>query len=409
MLKRSICFAVVICMLFSALPMSVSAATNPAGNRHDSCNDRVFVSGGDHVLSEDIVHALDPGTHGVDGEPDQTPASSFNKNGYDYVNASRWATPVYSYLRWEDHGYIRVEAIGTVVTVERYNEHFQLISRLDLPMELPIFGGAYLCDDYNFVVVGQDNEEEDDATEVIRVICYTKDWERVGAASLYGANTIHPFEAGSLRFARMGDMLIVRTCHEMYASSDGLNHQANMTVCVDIPTMQITHSYPYVAYNPFGYVSHSFNQFILVDGNYVLTLDHGDAYPRSVVMHRTDFSSGVPSGWYSLETIDVFPIADSTGHYNDTGVAVGGFASSDTHYLAVGNSTSQAGGIDFWGYQRNIFITATPKDQFSEEATKVTWITDYDEGADVSLGTPILTQLQDGRFFLMWRVQDRIN
>ena len=38
----------------------------------------------------------------------------------------------------------------------------------------------------------------------------------------------HDLEAGSLRMEEAGGKLYVYTCHEMYADSDGINHQANM-------------------------------------------------------------------------------------------------------------------------------------------------------------------------------------
>ena len=170
----------------------------------------------------------------------QTPAISNNVNDYDYINAYRWTTPIYSHLVFENGEYVRVESIGSNLVVEYYDEQFRFESRQDIPLELPIFGGAYLCEDYNFVVVGQNNEQEDDNVEVIRIICYAKDWTRVDSVSLYGANTVSPFASGSLRFARFENRLFVRTCHRMYASLDGLNHQANMTVCVDISNMEIT-------------------------------------------------------------------------------------------------------------------------------------------------------------------------
>lgn len=51
-------------------------------------------------------------------------------------------------------------------------------------------------------------------------------------ASLYGANTRVLFDTGSLRCDEYGDYLYIRTSHEMYTSSDGLNHQSNLTMSV---------------------------------------------------------------------------------------------------------------------------------------------------------------------------------
>ena len=345
----------------------------------------------------------------LESPAEQTPAISDNHNGYDYINAGRWTTPIDSYLVWENGGYTRVEAIGDVLTVERYDEALQFVSRRDIPLELPLFGGVYLCEDYNFVVVGQYNDEEDNDKEVFRIIRYTKDWVRDGAVSLRGANTVEPFASGSLRFARIENTLYIRTSHRMYKAYDGLNHQANVTLCIDIPSMEIASQFTHVLNYKYGYVSHSFNQFIVADGTDIIALDHGDALPRSIILFRYDGSAGPLDFDRYIPSVEVLKIAESTGHYNDTGVSLGGLACSDTHYLVAGHSASQTGGTDFWYDQRNIFITATPKDDFSDDATTITWITHYQEGDDVTLGTPHFIKLEDGRFFLMWAVDGRIN
>ena len=339
---------------------------------------------------------------------DQIPATSDNQDDYNYTYG--WPFDVHrSFLQWEDGGYTRVEAIEQTLVVERYDEDFRFVSRRDIPLELPMFGGIHFGDDYNILLVGQANPEEEDSVETFRIIRYTKDWIWDGSASIYGANTHFPFSAGYARFAQNGDALYIRTCHQMYKSGDGLNHQANMTICLDIPSMQVTDQYVLVRNNPFNYVSHSFNQFILMDGTDLLTVDHGDAYPRAVTLFRNDFSNGVPDSNYGGEEIYVLQIAENTGIYQKTGVCVGGFEYSDTHYLVAGNSVSQAGGIDQGESQRNIFVTATPKDSFSTGATTITWITDYDAGVDVSLGNPFLIKLTDGRFFLLWAVDGKVN
>lgn len=75
------------------------------------------------------------------------------------------------------------------------------------------------------------------------MVKYDKNWKRLGAASLKGANTVIPFDAGSLRCDEYGGYLYIRTCHEMYTSDDGLNHQANMTLAVRQSDMTITDSF----------------------------------------------------------------------------------------------------------------------------------------------------------------------
>ena len=214
---------------------------------------------------------------------DTSPAVSSNINKEDYTT---WSKPVTSYLyENEKGGLTRVEYTGGQVVVENYSSSFALQDSRTIQPELPIWGGFFAGEDYNFLVFGQQNSAESDSTEVIRVVKYDKNWNRLGAASLKGANTTVPFDAGSLRCDEYNGYLYIRTSHEMYTSSDGLNHQSNLTMAVRQSDMSITDSYYKVMNINYSYVSHSFNQFILVDEDgKIIALDHGDAYPRSAVL-----------------------------------------------------------------------------------------------------------------------------
>ena len=240
------------------------------------------------------------------------PQTSNNRDAHYYVNAQRWATPIYSTLAREGDNYVRVEFIGNELCVEYYDADFNYLSGKKIPLELPIFGGVYLCEDYNFVVVGQTNMEENNEVEVFRIIRYSKDWVRQDSVGLYGANTTVPFDAGSLRFDRSGNILYIRTAHEMYASEDGLNHQANVMIAVRISDMTVVDSLTKVWNLNYGYVSHSFNQFVRVDGSTLLAVDHGDYYPRSVVLIKYSKSAGSESFYGRVNYVNALPIINST-------------------------------------------------------------------------------------------------
>ena len=338
----------------------------------------------------------------------EAPVSSYNKDDHFYVNAQRYKTTVNSTLEVTENGYTRVECVGNSLVVEAYGWDFQFVSGREIPLELPIYGGVYLCEDYNFVVVGQTNLEEDDTKEVFRIIRYSKDWVRQDSASICGANTTVPFDAGSLRFARSGNMLYIRTAHEMYTSSDGLNHQANVMIAVRISDMTVTDQLTKVLNVNYGYVSHSFNQFVLVDGNDLLAVDHGDYYPRSVVLFKYKNPAGQETFYGRVNYVEPLKIVNSTGHYNDTGVSVGGFEASSDHYLIAGCSADQTEECNLMYAHRNIFVTATPKADFSDEATTVRWLTAYGEEDDVQVSPPYLVKLSADRFFLMWTENGQI-
>ena len=334
------------------------------------------------------------------------PVKSSNLDYHWYVNAQRWATPIYSNLAYENGEYVRVECVGDQLIVEYYDQNFKFRTGKAIDLELPIFGGAYLGTDYNFVVLGQENFEEDDNKEVFRIIRYTKDWKKVDHASLRGANTTVPFDAGSCRFDRSGNILYIRTAHEMYTSTDGLNHQANVMIALRISDMKVTDQLTKVWNSSYGYVSHSFNQFVLVDGDTLLAVDHGDYYPRSVALFKYSAKAGAETFYSRTTMVNALPIVNSTYHYNDTGVSVGGFEASSTNYLIAGSSYDQKTPADLMEVHRNIFVTATPKNNFTDAGTKVNWITGYKESDRVSVSPPHMLKVSSDRFLLTWTEND---
>ncbi len=56
--------------------------------------------------------------------------------------------------------------------VRTYSPDFQFLSEKELEIELQELGGVFFGQDYNFVVFGQDNWEERDDVEVLRVVKY---------------------------------------------------------------------------------------------------------------------------------------------------------------------------------------------------------------------------------------------
>ena len=290
-----------------------------------------------------LVLSLVPGTAAAAG-----PAQSRNIHKNDYTT---WSRPVTSYLYGHNGGLTRVEYTGGQIVVEDYDSSFALQSSRTVPMELSIWGGFFAGEDYNFLIFGQSNPSESDSAEVIRVVKYDKDWNRLGQASLRGANTTVPFDAGSLRCDEYGGYLYLRTSHEMYTSDDGLNHQSNLTMAVRQSDMSITDSYYDVMNISYGYVSHSFNQFVLVDEDgRLVALDHGDASPRSVVFTKyyADAGTGRFTGsrygqWCSYG--DMLEFAGATGA-NATGGSVGGLAETrDCYIMAYSyNGTGQGSG-----------------------------------------------------------------
>lgn len=84
-------------------------------------------------------------------------------------------------------------------------------------------------------------------------------------------------------------------------------------------------------------MSHSFNQFVQADKNYLYRADHGDANPRVVSITRCSLGGKITDVDYTL------PLEIGGGYRaNDTGVSVGGFELSSDSCLIAGNSAPTA-------------------------------------------------------------------
>ena len=318
---------------------------------------------------------------------------------YEY---SQWAKPIRSYLTYENGTYMRVQAGADAngYVVEYFDSSFTITGRKIVPQELPLFGGFYEMNGNYYILSGQTNENESDSTEVYRITKYTKDWNRVASCGLYGANTTVPFDAGSARMAAYGNYLMIRTSHEMYAI-DGVNHQANVTIQVDTSTMKITDSFTKVMNINYGYVSHSFNQFIQMENGKIVAVDHGDANPRSIVLVRypsvvtsSGFTRGI-SYSSACKATDIVAFEGTKGA-NYTGATVGGFEISDTAYLTAGSvdidSTAK------YSAGQDIFVGVVSK---STDAVTVNKITNYTAGQGTT-DTPQFVKIGTNSYMLLW-------
>lgn len=317
---------------------------------------------------------------------------------------TRNAAPITSYLVPVGGETMRVQTGRGIdgVLVEYYDSahNIQKGRTRHIPLDLPLFGGFYAGSDGYYLLTGQENPGESSSVEVFRVTKYDTSWNRLGSDGIYGGNTTIPFRAGSARMDESGPYLAIRTCHQMYTSSDGLNHQANVTIVFNTRTMRITNSFTEVANVSVGYVSHSFNQFIHVENGQIIALDHGDAYPRSLVLTRCgeDISNlNAEDKWGTqYEAVDVLPFPGAIGE-NTTGASVGGMEITGSSYLIAGNSVVQDA-TNLSRSTRNVFVAAV--DKYSG-GVSMHWLTNFSEG-EASASTPHLVPLSSNSWLVLW-------
>lgn len=326
-----------------------------------------------------------------------------NTGHHDYWSWRNWAENTYSYLVTTSDGYMIFEGAddGKSYLAEYYDSSFNLKSSKTITSELPLFGCFYSDGSNYYVLSGQNNLDESSAVECYRLTKYDKSWNKLTSCGLSNCNTCIPFDAGSAAITSSGSYLVVRTCHEMYTSDDGLRHQANLTILINTSTMKILDSQYAVSYGGYGYCSHSFNQYVKLDGNYVIGADHGDAYPRSMAISRgtADITKGtINSNNYSQ--YDVLPIAGNIGD-NYTYATLGGLEISGSNYMIVGSSKKQDGSSS----TMNVFVGLLNK---SSGATSYKWLTGYGS-SDTGAGNPFLVKISDNKFAVIWMQGDKLN
>lgn len=372
--KKVICFATAMMMLSTSVLASPNVPTN-------SETDWISISKRSSNGESKLLTSTAPSNQGYE---------NYGKvvTSYMYVN--------------DDNTFCVVDFSNNTLNVDTYNsETYELIKSKKIDMELPLFGGAYCGTKYNFIVFGQNNTAENNNIVTFKTVKYNKNWEKIGVADYSNNNTIKPFEVGSLRMVEHNNYLYVRSCHQMYQSRDGYNHQANITYSVDIDKMEITDEFSKVMNDEYGYVSHSFDQYVAVDNDRLVTLDLGDAYPRSVVLIRYNdiLSKGKFTTSNGLCTVvDMLEISGDTGN-NYTGVTIGGFEVSENNYIAAVSTIDQKSKSS----TRDVMLLIVNKKDTSR--VKQVNITNYaNSKEDLSTSKPYITKLPNGNYMLLWEV-----
>ncbi|MGN0692924.1 MAG: fibronectin type III domain-containing protein [Oscillospiraceae bacterium] len=303
-----------------------------------------------------------------------------------------------SFMTKTADGYMRVfyDKNNNRIIAEYYSDSLDIISRKTIDMELSVWGGFYEGADAYYLIEGENNLDELDSAEVIRVIKYDKQWNRLGAAaitantSLFGGQVRYPFDYGCVEAAEYDGTLYIVTGHQGYVDPTyNMGHQGFLMAAVDEASMT-------------GSIIktdlwHSFAQYIAHDDDYsyILEQSEGSGYTKLSKYDRTKNSStSIPVLEYGGDRSSAWAISCYA--------TVDGIALSEDNILAVGTSIDQS---DYDNYSSdmpyNIYLTVTPKSNFSQEATEIKWLTGFEDNGQ-RFGGVTITKITDDRFMLMW-------
>ncbi|MCQ6561489.1 copper amine oxidase N-terminal domain-containing protein [Paenibacillus mendelii] len=317
-----------------------------------------------------------------------------NKDTSDYWYGN-WSSPAERYM-YADNDRIHILHFneGKLAVSDYDKTTYRHLGKTNIPMELPLFGGFHASlDGYYYVVYGQTNMEESNTKSVFAIVKYDQAWKKIGQADIKDVHVTVPFDASNLNMDSQDGKLIVHTARERYLSDDGLHHQSNISFLIQTSDMSILAK---GGQWPANHVSHSFAGYVGFDGSRIVYADHGDAYPRSIVLQTED------AGEITSE-IDILTFPGRIGD-NYTGAHLTGLEVTESNYLVVGSSVSltQSYGTSS---AKNLFISAVPKTATDSKAVKTAWITDYAPSSKSMVRESHISKISKDKYALLWKVE----
>lgn len=308
----------------------------------------------------------------------------------------------YGYLSVTDNGYMRLIYDGEKIVIENYDSSFQLQNHSNLSMELPIWGGFYKGNDAYYLVEGQSNKDGIDGTEVLRIIKYDFNWNRIGSGSIQAKKgweyeIRYPFDHSCVNMTEVDGKLYVATGRQGYVDPNyNQGHQGMMLIRMDETSFDTE-----IAYGDFA---HSFSQYIDHNGTdiYILECSEGGRYTS---LSRFDSNRTGTDYFNAFE--ERFSVLNYGGS-RTSAWAIPCYASaddiaiSDTNVLGLGTSIDQSQYDNVSSStSHNIYLTVTPLTSMNHESTTVKWLTNFKDDGKSFLGVNI-TKVNDNRFMVLW-------
>lgn len=299
------------------------------------------------------------------------------------------------------------------IWIYRYNQNYSFIDKksINTSAGFDLWGGFHAgSDGHYYVAVGRINTERSETATVINIHRYDRNWNLVGTGSVQGKPQYDgwgigaPFRNGNCSMLEKDGILYIHTSRVM-TFGQGTGHQANISFVFDTATMQEITISPRSTY-----VSHSFQQLLATDGEFIYFLDHGDAHPRSIRLTVLVATSNENTTNIRPVTKDLFDFLGAEGN-NATGAMVGAMEVSQSNVLIAGASqphNNAVMGKTGWGsdFKENIYLITVAN---GGGDVNFKWITNYDPNGNIETESPRLMKINDDRFILMYNIVEDTN
>lgn len=329
-----------------------------------------------------------------------------NGFGYQYSSTSNWVIEKNNVMFTDKNGNVGLFSYknGNKPRAYIFDKNYKVISNTEINLPSHDYFGTFAvaADGDYYVVIGHKNTEENAGKTVVyllKVSSKTGEVIKKGElkakqfGSAFSSITV-PFEAGTAELVESSGKIYIHMAYKMFRASDGKNHQAANLFVFDSGSLK-----PTQVKSDF-YVSHSFNQLIKLDGSTIVTLSHGDAYPRAIRLATMD-SKG------NFNKSDILSFKGASGK-NETGSTVTGLEIGKSNYLVAGTSVTHNQPVNGkyspsneWYKGRNVYLSVVNKKNLSP---KHIWLTTFDpNNKDTTITDPRVFK-SDNKFVVVYSV-----
>ncbi|OON98057.1 MAG: hypothetical protein ATN36_01670 [Epulopiscium sp. Nele67-Bin005] len=284
------------------------------------------------------------------------------------------------------------------ILIQGFDEDLERVLEKEIHSDLSIYGGFFEGDDgFYYIVYGEQNLEQNNHKEVVRVVQYDEKFNEIShlsinnndilrtASQTFDINVAVPFTSSTVDIAQLDNELVIHTGKTGYVYTDGFKHQSGITFVINLEDMSLK---PNTTRN----ASHSFDQYVKYDNGSLFRLELGDAYPRSIVLREN----------FDRESF-VYDIGGKIGN-NETGIQIGGFEISDRNYIVgvnkidYGNILPNGTFLEESSYNREVILFLM--DKVTYRVTEIT-LGNY-LGTSQTGSAPKIISLENGEYFVMW-------
>ena len=320
---------------------------------------------------------------------------TYNKDNNNYFT---WTENQVSFLTQTDGGSLmRVEQSEQGYVMAEYTDvSGKVVSAVQIPLELEQLAGFLDGEEYYYLVFTVPDYDKIPGTEIMRVVKYDKEWNRLIACSVCSDHGGRDFtyirrisNAGTTRMAEQDGVLYIQTSMDDYRLYTTEYHQSGISFEIRESDMTFLDGI-----NPF--VSHDFNQFVKIKDGMVYSLNHNDGNPiRGISLYQYPVYG---TEYRYREPREIFYIEGEIGA-NYTGISVGGFELGESRGIVAFNYDEKQ--ADHYN-SRNIYVASIDLDP-EGGLPDIIQITPYDISEGIFCGTPTLVKISDWQFLLMWR------